>query len=155
MRICHWGICQWNVQVMLKTILELRYWRVAWEPTSPAELVESYSDVDNDIRSVMAAIFDFARWKIMLESMIPLCFLSLKTWLCTPKWSFVEKKVTACVAYSNMQLAAMVMAILDWKFTPPGFGGLCTSVLRGGIQVNFLKISAFYIFFFKVGYFFS
>ena len=63
--------------------------------------------------------------------MIPLCFLSFKPWVCTPKVSFYDKdqEIYMILRYSNRQLVAMA-AILNIFFPPLGSLG----TFRHGIK---------------------
>ena len=57
----------------------------------------------------------------------------------------IEKKYTI-LGYNNRELVAMV-AILNKKFSSAGIFGDFSPGCLVGIQVTFLKISAFYLFF--------
>ena len=72
--------------------------------------------------------------------MITLCFLCFKTWSCIAKLSFYDKykEIYMILGYNNRRPVAMA-AILNKKLSSAWIFGV-------GIQVTFLKISAFYIF---------
>ena len=67
---------------------------------------------------------------------------------CIPKLSFYDKyqQIYMILGYSNRQLVAMA-AILNKKLSSTGIFGDFSPGCPVGIQVTFLKISAFYSFF--------
>ena len=96
----------------------------------------------------MAAILDFhCRVKTNVGIIIPLCFLYFKTWVCTPKYPFmtnIEKKYMI-LGYNNRESVAMV-AILNKKNSSAVIFEDFSPGCLVGVQVTFLKLSAFYIF---------
>ena len=88
------------------------------------------------------------RVKTNVRLIIPLCFLYFKTWVCTPKcllWQILKKK-NIILGWNNRESVAMA-AILNKKISSAGIFGDFSPGCLVGIQVTFLKISAFYLFF--------